>query len=111
MATVAFVSRLIRKLVSCSSAWLLTSLTLAKIASVSGVFLRFGLLDCPQTIAQPIEHGADSADRRQLPFPVAFRSKQCLAYSLGGDACVGQGRFHLRVCLTVCINQRADITL
>ena len=68
-------------------------------------------MDRPQTVAQPIEHGADSADRRQLPFPVAFLSKQCLAYSLGGETCVGQGRFHLRVCLTVGINQRADITL
>ena len=68
-------------------------------------------MDRPQTVAQPIEHGADSADRRQLPFPVAFLSKQCLAYRLGCDACVGPRRFHLRVCLTVCINQRADIIL
>ena len=67
-------------------------------------------MDRPQTVAQPIKHGADRADRRQLPFPVAF-SKQCLAYSLGGEACVGQGRLHLRVCLTVGLNQRADIPL
>ena len=78
---------------------------LSKIASVSLIFFRFGLLHRPQLIVHAVEHHANRILTGQLLIGRAFFLNQRLMHSLGRHAGVLEEALKVGVCLGVQLHE------